>query len=121
MSTLGSTIYSVNDKRAPMTDAFAVIAGKLSARAIRAVGAGLGSNLPGRVSLAISKSVLANLAKQSRYGVLAVSGTNGKSTTSGFISSILDKAGFRIAHNKQGANLVPGITASLVEAARWDG
>jgi lipid II isoglutaminyl synthase (glutamine-hydrolysing) len=104
-----------------MTDAFAVIAGKLSARAIRAVGAGLGSNLPGRVSLAISKSVLSNLAKQSRYGVLAVSGTNGKSTTSGFISSILDKAGFRIAHNKQGANLVPGITASLVEAARWDG
>jgi lipid II isoglutaminyl synthase (glutamine-hydrolysing) len=104
-----------------MTDAFAVIAGKLSARAIRAVGAGLGSNLPGRVSLAISKSVLANLAKQSRYGVLAVSGTNGKSTTSGFISSILNKAGFRIAHNKQGANLVPGITASLVEAARWDG
>lgn len=104
-----------------MTDTLAVIAGKLSAKAIRVVGAGLGSNLPGRVSRAISSSVLANLSKQARRGILAVSGTNGKSTTSGFVSSILTEAGFKIAHNRQGANLVPGITASLIDAARWDG
>ncbi len=59
-----------------MSDTFAVIAGKLSAKAIRAIGAGLGSNLPGRVSLAISPTVLSNLSRQSRKGVLAVSGTN---------------------------------------------
>jgi UDP-N-acetylmuramyl tripeptide synthase len=98
-----------------------VIAGKLSAKAIRIVGAGLGSNLPGRVSRALSRTVLSNLAKQAKLGVVAVSGTNGKSTTSGFVSSVLQKAGHRIAHNRQGANLVPGITASLIDAARWDG
>jgi UDP-N-acetylmuramyl tripeptide synthase len=104
-----------------MTDTLAVIVGKLSAKAIRLTGAGLGSNVPGRVSRAISGSVLANLARQARKGVVAVSGTNGKSTTSGFISSILSEAGFKLAHNRQGANLVPGITASLIDAARWDG
>jgi len=83
--------------------------------------AGLGSNVPGRVSRAISPHVLANLARQARRGVLSVSGTNGKSTTSGFISSILGQAGYKIAHNRQGANLVPGITASLIEAAQWNG
>ena len=104
-----------------VSDALAVIAGKLSARAIRVMRAGLGSNVPGRVSRAISPHVLANLARQARRGVLAVSGTNGKSTTSGFISSILSQSGCKIAHNRQGANLVPGITASLVEAAQWNG
>jgi UDP-N-acetylmuramyl tripeptide synthase len=83
--------------------------------------AGLGSNVPGRVSRAISPHVLANLARQARRGVISVSGTNGKSTTSGFISSVLGQAGYKIAHNRQGANLVPGITASLIEAAQWNG
>lgn len=104
-----------------MSDTFAVIAGKLSAKAIRVIGAGLGSNVPGRVSRAISSTVLSNLAKQAKLGVLAVSGTNGKSTTSGFVSSVLTNAGLRIAHNRQGANLITGITASLIDAARWDG
>lgn len=104
-----------------MTDTLAVIAGKLSAKAIRMAGAGLGSNLPGRVSRAVSPTVLSNLARQARKGVVAVSGTNGKSTTSGFVSSILRAAGNRIAHNRQGANLVPGITASLIDAASWNG
>lgn len=104
-----------------MTDTLAVIAGKLSAKAIRMAGAGLGSNLPGRVSRAVSRTVLSNLARQARKGVVAVSGTNGKSTTSGFVSSVLRAAGNRIAHNRQGANLVPGITASLIDAASWNG
>jgi UDP-N-acetylmuramyl tripeptide synthase len=104
-----------------MTDTLAIIAGKLSAKAIRMAGAGLGSNLPGRVSRAVSPTVLSNLAKQARKGVVAVSGTNGKSTTSGFVSSVLRAGGNQIAHNRQGANLVPGITASLIDAASWGG
>lgn len=104
-----------------MSDTLAVIAGKLSAKAIRIIGAGLGSNVPGRVSRAVSPSVLGNLSRQAKKGVLSVSGTNGKSTTSGFISSVLVKAGERIAHNRQGANLVTGITASLIDAADWNG
>jgi UDP-N-acetylmuramyl tripeptide synthase len=104
-----------------LSDRLAVIAGKVSARAIRAVGAGLGSNLPGRVSRALSSTVLTNLARQARSGILCVSGTNGKSTTAGLLSAILAAASMKVAHNRQGANLVPGITASLVDAAAWNG
>ena len=102
-------------------DSVAVLAGKLCAAAIRVTGTGLASNLPGRVSRAISPMVLRNLASRSRNGVIAVSGTNGKSTTAGFVASILDTAGMRFVHNRQGANMVPGVTASLVDAASWTG
>ncbi len=104
-----------------MSSTFAVIAGKLSASAIRLAGLGLASNLPGKISRKISPSVLASLASQSRQGVIAVSGTNGKSTTSGLVASILRKAGMKIVHNRQGANLVTGITATLVDACQWSG
>lgn len=104
-----------------MSDNLAILAGKVSAKAIRTLGAGLGSNLPGRVARKLSPNVLNMLAVQSRSGVVAVSGTNGKSTTSGFIYSILRRAGFKTVHNRQGANLVTGITATIIEAATIDG
>ncbi len=104
-----------------MTDNLAILAGKLSAGAIRAVGAGLGSNLPGRIARKFSPQILRTLSNQCREGVIAVSGTNGKSTTCGFIYSILRRAGFKTVHNRQGANLVTGITASVIDAATIDG
>jgi UDP-N-acetylmuramyl tripeptide synthase len=99
----------------------AVMAGKITAGAIRRLGAGLGSNLPGRMARQVSPAVLQQLSKQAKLGVVAVTGTNGKSTTSGLLSSILRTAGFTLVHNRQGANLVNGITASLVDAANWQG
>lgn len=99
----------------------AVAAGKVAARAIRFLGAGLGSNLPGRVARKVAPAVLSRLSAQARRGVIAVTGTNGKSTTSGLLSSILKTAGWNLVHNRQGANLVTGITASLIDAASWDG
>lgn len=103
------------------SDKLAVAAGKMAAKTIRMLGVGLGSNLPGRVARKMSPEVLGRLARQSKRGVIAVTGTNGKSTTSGLLSSILRTAGFLLIHNRQGANLVTGITATLVEAATWYG
>lgn len=104
-----------------VVDNLAIAAGKLSAQAIRVAGLGLGSNLPGKVARRLSPSVLHKLAGQSRLGVIAVSGTNGKSTTSGFLASILSKAGYKVVHNRQGANLITGITATLIDEASWEG
>lgn len=104
-----------------MSHNMAVIAGKLSAQAIRAMNLGLASNLPGKVSRKFSTAVLANLASQARKGALAVSGTNGKSTTSGLVASILSAASLKLVHNRQGANLLAGITACVVDAASWSG
>ncbi|HEY9730533.1 MAG TPA: MurT ligase domain-containing protein [Drouetiella sp.] len=103
------------------SDTVAVVAGKFTARAIRFMGAGLGSNLPGKLARRFAPTVLTKLSAQAKSGVIAVTGTNGKSTTSGLLSSILRAAGLELVHNKQGANLVAGITASLVESASWSG
>lgn len=103
------------------SDTVAVVAGKFTARAIRFMGAGLGSNLPGKLARRFAPTVLSSLSAQAKSGVIAVTGTNGKSTTSGLLSSILRAAGLELVHNKQGANLVAGITASLVESASWSG
>ena len=104
-----------------MSRTIAVWSGKLCSQAIRAMGFGLGSNLPGRLSRRINSSVLAHLAGQARRGVLAVSGTNGKSTTAGLIAAILARSGMKLVHNRQGANLITGITACVVNAASWQG
>lgn len=101
-------------------DKAAVLVAKLAASTIRMLNLGLGSNLPGRLARKVSPSVLSNLSAQTARGVIAVTGTNGKSTTSGILSSILRTAGFTFAHNRQGANLVTGITASLIESAGWN-
>ncbi len=101
------------------SDKAAVLVAQLAAKTIRKLGLGLGSNLPGRIARKLSPSVLSHLSSQSAKGVVAVTGTNGKSTTSGILSEILRTAGFTFAHNRQGANLVTGITASLVESASW--
>ncbi|MBX9686540.1 MAG: MurT ligase domain-containing protein [Candidatus Obscuribacterales bacterium] len=104
-----------------MSETLAVIAGKLSAQTIRLLGLGLASNLPGKVSRKINPAVLSHLAAQAREGVVAVSGTNGKSTTAGLLASILHHAGKKLVHNRQGANLVAGITACVVDSASWSG
>ncbi len=103
------------------SDVLAVIAGKLSAQAIKAMKLGLASNLPGKVSRQLAPSVLSHLASQSKHGILAVSGTNGKSTSSGLVASILSQADMKLVHNRQGANLVAGITACVVDASSWTG
>lgn len=100
-------------------DRAAVVAAQMASFLIKKAGLGLGSNLPGRIARKVSPTILQDLAQQSLRGVLAVTGTNGKSTTSGILASILRVAGFTFIHNKQGANLVTGITACLVSSARW--
>jgi lipid II isoglutaminyl synthase (glutamine-hydrolysing) len=108
-------------KSLTLADRTAILLAKLAASSIRKLNLGLGSNLPGKIARKVSPTVLKNLSAQSTRGVIAVTGTNGKSTTSGILSSILRSAGFTFAHNRQGANLVTGITASMVETASWSG
>ncbi len=99
----------------------ATLAAKSISKLIRLSGAGMASNLPGKIANAICPNTLPYFAKQLTRGCLAVSGTNGKSTTSGLLASILAQAGYQVIHNRQGANLIAGITAAFTEAANLNG
>ena len=59
----------------------------------------------------LNKYKLGNVEKE---GYILVSGTNGKTTTTKMISHILSNNGFRVVHNKSGANLLNGIASTLL-------
>lgn len=70
-----------------------------------------GTNVPGRVALAIDPHVLGKLAKG--VTTIIVTGTNGKTTTSRMIERSLEESGYRFFANKSGANMLSGITAEF--------
>ncbi len=94
----------------------AIVAGKLSALLSKRLG-WQGSALPGMLALAIYPVVLRELARQAREGVIVVTGTNGKTTTTNMLAHILQKAGMLVVYNQEGANLITGVTTALIHKA----
>lgn len=68
--------------------------------------------LPGKIALFICPDLLERLAKD--VNVIAVTGTNGKTTSARMTETALRKAGFSVFSNKSGANLREGIAAEFV-------
>ena len=87
-------------------------AGSLS----RLAGRGGGTTLPGHVLLRLAPDGLGDLAAGLRDGVVAVSATNGKTTTAAMLTHILERDR-TVCRNGAGANLLSGIASSLVHAA----
>jgi lipid II isoglutaminyl synthase (glutamine-hydrolysing) len=99
----------------------AVVAGKLTSTTIRRLGRGGGTTLPGRVSARIDGRALEKLSRGLELGVIVVAGTNGKTTTSSLLRTILEASGARVVGNRAGANLVSGLTAAVVADSRLGG
>src|SRR5262245_66094653 len=55
------------------------------------------------------------------HGVVLISGTNGKTTTSRMLSDIVRAAGWSAIHNRAGSNLERGIASALVAESEWGG
>lgn len=72
-----------------------------------------GTNFPGKVALKVDNNILKTVAKG--YKVIIVTGTNGKTTTTNMIYSMLKDSGKKVISNSTGANMLPGIVASFVE------
>ena len=92
----------------------AVLAGKTTAWASRGLGLGGGTTLPGDVARAIDPQVLRKLGASPRQGIVLVTGTNGKTTTSALLRQIAASAGWRAGGNESGSNLIYGLTAAAV-------
>src|SRR5215203_4338495 len=95
----------------------AIAAARVARLASRALGTGGGSTVPGVVARRVDPGVLAKLSARLRLGSAAITGTNGKTTTTRMISTILQTAGVRAVNNSTGANLVTGVTAALLSDA----
>ncbi|HET6615689.1 MAG TPA: MurT ligase domain-containing protein [Dehalococcoidia bacterium] len=99
----------------------AVWAGKGAATASRLLGRGGGTAIAGLVAERVDPHVVAHLAAQAGAGAIAVTGTNGKTTTSLMLNRIAAEAGLRPLHNRSGSNLMRGVAAMLVGEASLSG
>jgi lipid II isoglutaminyl synthase (glutamine-hydrolysing) len=82
---------------------------------VRSLRLGAASVLPGELARRLQPKALPLLFQQVRRGVILVVGTNGKTTTSLLLSTILEAQGWRVAHNATGANLINGLVTTLLE------
>lgn len=94
--------------------------GKLTLEGLRLVGR-TGSAMPGRVVEKISPKFLPQMLAQLPQGVIVVSGTNGKTTTTKLITKLLESQGLRVLTNPTGSNFVRGIISAVVDKAGWGG
>ncbi|HST24880.1 MAG TPA: MurT ligase domain-containing protein, partial [Gaiellaceae bacterium] len=86
-------------------------AGSLS----RLAGRGGGTTLPGKLLWKLDPGAIDALAARLPQGSVAISATNGKTTTAAMVAEIL-RPRVRIAHNDSGANLVSGVASALLHA-----
>jgi len=87
----------------------------------RAAGRGGGTSLPGKLLMRLDPQAIRALAARLPRGSVAISATNGKTTTAAMVASILERGGTRLVHNRAGANMAGGIASTLLEAAHGGG
>ncbi len=92
-----------------------VAAARAIGAASRASGRGGGTTLPGRALLRLAPDAIARLGSGLDGGVTIVSATNGKTTTTGMIATVLGAEGRRPIHNRAGSNMTWGVATALLE------
>ncbi len=79
-----------------------------------------GTTISGTVALRFYPVILEKLAENLKT-VIFVTGTNGKTTTSNMLASMMRQSGNQVIHNQGGANMLSGITACMIKAANLMG
>jgi len=100
---------------------FTLAVTKAAANLSRLLGKGGGHALPGLIAERLDPGLAGRLAARLPHGVIMVTGTNGKTTTTKLIASILEASGERVLTNSTGSNLKRGVTSALISAANLRG
>lgn len=77
---------------------------------------GEGSSLPGKITLWLFPNILELLIPRYKKGWILITGTNGKTTTTKILVELIKDAGYQVATNAKGANLLSGIITSILLA-----
>ena len=100
-------------------DVVAVWVGKITLLALRMIGR-RGNALPGLVVEKVFPRFLPRAMARLPEGVVVVTGTNGKTTTTKMIATILGER-YRVLTNDTGSNFVRGAITATVEHSDWRG
>ena len=80
---------------------------------------GKGSSLPGMIALKLCPNILQKL--QLPKDIIAITGSNGKTSTVEMVAGILKAAGKNVVYNKEGSNQIEGVTTMLLNSASLSG
>lgn len=100
--------------------AAAIMAARMLSFVCKAAGR-QGVTMAGKLALKIDPGILKYLAGQVREGIFVVCGTNGKTTTNNLLCSAVESEGKKLVCNHTGSNMLAGVAASFVLAAKWNG
>lgn len=96
----------------------ALLAGKIITVILRVLGR-KGTYLSGKIALKLCPDFIARIKKPEK--VLAVTGTNGKTTVTNLISDALDASGVRVLSNRYGSNIAAGVASALIDGSTLSG
>lgn len=82
---------------------------------------GSGSALPGLIIEKIDPQFAKRTLESLPHGVVIVTGTNGKTTTTKIVCSLLESAGLKVFTNKTGSNFTRGVIAALLADVNHNG
>lgn len=99
----------------------AVLLGRTSKKLLKLVRPAGGSALPGLIVSKIFPKFLAKSLSQFQGGIIAISGSAGKSTTTKLVVGILEAHGVNVFTNPSTANIEQGLTTSVIDQASLGG
>jgi UDP-N-acetylmuramyl tripeptide synthase len=82
---------------------------------------GGGSAIPGRIAMIVDPELLSKTLGSLEHGVIFVSGSNGKSTTTALIAGSLRSQGLKVFSNPSGGNMPQGIGSAVIGSAKLFG
>lgn len=82
---------------------------------------GGGSAIPGWVVLKLAPRFLAHAVERLPRGVIVVTGSNGKTTTTAMLAAVIREHGVRVFTNSAGGNVPQGVASSLLASVPLSG
>lgn len=80
-----------------------------------------GAAMPGLVVEKLDNQFMTQMLSKLPEGVIVISGTNGKTTSTKMLSAVLRGSGKKVLTNPTGSNFTRGVVASVVQHAKWSG
>ena len=80
---------------------------------------GRGSSFPGQVALKVCPDILSRLSLPDK--IIAVTGSNGKTSSVEMIHAVIEKAGMSVAYNFEGSNQIEGVTTLIIDNCSLSG
>ena len=73
------------------------------------------TSAPGKLAFRLYPDILRCFEKKVKKEIIAVMGTNGKTTTNNLLADVLEKEGYCVACNRLGANMDEGAVVAFIE------